>query len=143
VRHRERILAERVLPGVERTIDAAVAAGLLLGVASSSSAEWVGSHLARLGLLDHFAELACRTADVPPKPAPDLYLAAVGALGVAPHEAIAFEDSPNGVAAAKAAGLWCVAVPNGMTRGMDLGAADLVVASFEDVELARLLVLAS
>lgn len=139
LRHRERILVERVLPGVERTIEAAVEAGLLLAVASSSSAEWVGGHLARLGLLDHFSELACRAGTVPAKPAPDLYAAVVGALGVAPREAIAFEDSPNGVAAARAADLWCVAVPNAMTRDMDFTAADLVVSSFEHIDLPDLL----
>ena len=47
-------------------------------------------------------------------------------LGVAPHEAVAFEDSPNGVTAAKAAGLYCVAVPNPVTASLDLAHADLL-----------------
>jgi len=58
---------------------------------------------------------------------------------VAASEALAFEDSPNGVAAAKAAGLRCVAVPNAITAGLDLSAADLVLASLGDLPLARLL----
>ena len=50
-----------------------------------------------------------------PKPDPALYLAALEALGVHPQEAIALEDSPNGILAAKRAGLFCVAVPNPLT----------------------------
>ena len=73
------------------------------------------------------------------KPDPELYLAAAAALGVEPREAIAFEDSANGLAAAKAAGLWCVAVPNAMTAHMDLSAADLRVESLADVDLGKLL----
>ena len=70
--------------------------------------------------------------DVPQvKPAPDLYIAALDCLQVAPSDAIAIEDSPNGVAAAKAAGMRCVAVPNVITGGLDLSAADLVLKSLE------------
>jgi beta-phosphoglucomutase-like phosphatase (HAD superfamily) len=56
-----------------------------------------------------------------------------------PHEAIAVEDSPNGVRAAKAAGLFCVAVPNQMTRPLDFSAADLVVDSLAALPLPSLL----
>jgi putative hydrolase of the HAD superfamily len=77
------------------------------------------------------------------KPAPDLYLAAVEALGVAPQDAVAFEDSMNGIAAAKAAGLRCVAVPNALTTGMDLSRADLRLASLAETPLEELLALLS
>lgn len=77
------------------------------------------------------------------KPAPDLYLAAVKALGVAPRETVAFEDSMNGTASAKAAGLLCLAVPNILTAGMDLSRADLRQTSLAETPLERLLVLLS
>jgi len=73
------------------------------------------------------------------KPAPDLYLEACAGLGVDPREAVAVEDSPNGIAAAKAAGLRCVAVPNELTRQLDLDRADLVVDSLAEVTLAEAL----
>jgi HAD superfamily hydrolase (TIGR01509 family) len=137
---RDGLLAvETVRPGVVELLGAARAAGLAIGVASSSPREWVHGHLDRLGLLDSFTCLACHRAGVRGKPAPDLYLEAVASLGVAPDEAVALEDSANGVAAAKAAGLWCVAVPHGLTAGLDLSAADVVVDSLADVPLPALL----
>ena len=56
---------------------------------------------------------------------------------MAPADAIAVEDSPNGIAAAKAAGLFCVAVPNGVTVKLDLSAADLYVESLAELSLAE------
>ena len=64
---------------------------------------------------------------------------AVLAIGVRADEAIAFEDSPNGVRAAKAAGLFCVAIPNPATETLALDDADLVVESLEDIPLSDLL----
>jgi beta-phosphoglucomutase-like phosphatase (HAD superfamily) len=61
------------------------------------------------------------------------------ALGVQPQEAIALEDSPHGIAAAKRAGLFCVAVPNPLTIQLSLAQADLQIASLADVPLNRLL----
>ena len=68
-----------------------------------------------------------------------LYLEALDRLGLGPDEAIAFEDSPNGVRAAKAAGLVCVAVPNGVTAALGLDEADLVVESLAALPFDRLL----
>jgi beta-phosphoglucomutase-like phosphatase (HAD superfamily) len=73
------------------------------------------------------------------KPRPDLYLDALDRLELKPREGIAFEDSPNGVTAAKAAGLYCVAVPNPITATLALDDADLVIDSLADVPLADLL----
>ena len=140
-RHHELIAAEVALPGVEALVREAAAAGLRLGVASSSQDTWVGPHLERLGLRDHFTCLSCRTDTVRAKPAPDVYLAACERLEVDPAQAIAIEDSPHGVAAAKAAGLWCVAVPNALTASLDFTDADLVVASLADLTLDDLLAL--
>jgi HAD superfamily hydrolase (TIGR01509 family) len=138
-RRTELVLAEQVLPGVVDLVDAARAAGIKLGVASSSTADWVRGHLARLGILDRFDCLRCRDDVANAKPAPDLYLAVLECLGVAAGEAFAIEDSPNGIAAAKSAGMRCVAIPNPITSGLDLSQADLVVASLAGHTLAGLL----
>jgi beta-phosphoglucomutase-like phosphatase (HAD superfamily) len=67
------------------------------------------------------------------KPAPDLYIAVLECLGVAPRHAVAIEDSLNGILAAKAAGMLCVAVPNPITAGQDMGRADLVLESLAGI----------
>ena len=73
------------------------------------------------------------------KPDPDLFLSVVECLGVSAQQAIAFEDSPHGVTAAKQAGLYCVAVPNPVTRQLSLAHADLVLESLEDLSLDELI----
>jgi beta-phosphoglucomutase-like phosphatase (HAD superfamily) len=73
------------------------------------------------------------------KPDPDLYLAALAGLGVGADEAIAFEDSPNGVLAATRAGLRCVIVPNPLTAPLAFAPADLRLSSLAEMPLADLL----
>jgi HAD superfamily hydrolase (TIGR01509 family) len=127
------VLAQPILPGVAELAAAAREAGLRVGVASSSSSQWVKGHLERLGILDRFDCVRSRDDVANVKPQPDLYLAVAACLGVDPPEAIAIEDSPNGIASAKAAGMWCIAVPNVITGGLDLSHADAVVATLQGV----------
>lgn len=138
-RRTEMILANQVLPGVVLHLEEAKAMGLKLGVASSSTSDWVRGHLARLGVLESFDCIRCRDQVANPKPEPDLYLAVLECLGVRASEAIAIEDSPNGVLAAKRAGMRSVAIPNSITAGLDLGQADVLLGSLADVTLADLL----
>jgi putative hydrolase of the HAD superfamily len=138
--YRDDVLAREVArPGVAEWIADAVGRGFGLAIASSSEREWVEPHLRRLGLRDHFAHLACYGSGLAAKPAPDTYLEACARLGVAPAEAIAVEDSPHGIDAARAAGLRVVAVPNPVTEQMDLSAADLVITSLAACSLADVL----
>jgi HAD superfamily hydrolase (TIGR01509 family) len=138
--HRDAILhAQETLPGVRDYIEEGRRMGLKLAVASSSRRRWVVGHLERLGIHEHWD--AVKTADdvEKTKPDPALYLAAVEALGVQAAEAIALEDSRNGVLAAKAAGLWCVGVPANLTRDMDLSDADVILGSLSDLSLPDLI----
>ena len=104
-----------------------------LAVASNTDGALVRLALEGMGLLDAFAVIVSGDEVGRPKPHPDLYLAACRALGVEPADAIAFEDSPAGVRAAKAAGMICVGVPD--RDGVDLAAAgaDIVVGSLGDL----------
>jgi HAD superfamily hydrolase (TIGR01509 family) len=138
-RRTELVLANPVLPGVVQRIDEAKAMGLKLGVASSSTVDWVRGHLVRLGIFDRFDCLRCRDDVANAKPEPDLYIAVLECLGVAASEAIAIEDSPNGVLAAKRAGLRCIAIPNSITARLDLGQADVLLGSLAEVTLHELL----
>jgi HAD superfamily hydrolase (TIGR01509 family) len=128
----ELMTAAEPRPGIVAWLDEARDLGLKVGLASSSGAPWVVRFLDALGLRDRFEVLATRDRVARGKPDPALYQLALHDLGVRPEEALAVEDSPNGVAAAKAAGLFCVAVPNPMTAALDLGAADVVLRSLAD-----------
>lgn len=142
-RHRsesaERIAQERVRPGVEAHVGAGRRLGLGLGIASSSDRDWVMGHLTRLGLADRFDAILTADDVTRIKPWPDVFEAALRAVDVSPSQAIVFEDSPNGVTAARRAGIYCVAVPNGITRHLPLDHADLVLPSLDAAPLETLL----
>jgi HAD superfamily hydrolase (TIGR01509 family) len=138
-RRDELLAVETVLPGVQDYLADATRLGLQRGVASSSSRAWVTGHLARLGLLTHFSSIQCADDVHTTKPDPAAYQAVLTAFNIRPAEAIALEDSPNGILAAKRAGLFCVAVPNALTRSLPLDHADMQLASLTAMPLAHLL----
>jgi len=127
------------LPGVVALLEEVRAGGVPVGIASSSEVEWIERHLGRLRLLDRFEAITgVDHVGGVGKPEPDVYAAACRALGAEPAAAVAIEDSAHGVAAAKAAGMVCLAVPNRLTRHTDLSAADRVVGSLDQVTLTDL-----
>ncbi len=133
------ITKQPVLPGIVDYLTDAKHLGLKIGLASSSGGEWVKGHLTRLGLVEHFE--CIRNADdvVRTKPDPELYIAVLKAMDIQPQEAIAFEDSANGAWAAKRAGLFCVAVPNPMTSGLNFDHVDYRLNSLADMNLSDLI----
>ena len=127
------------LPGVDALLEAARTRGLRTCIVSSSSRPWIEDHLRRRSGLERFDAIVCADGDpVRAKPRPTLYIEALERLGVHADEAIAFEDSPNGIASAKAAGIFCVAVPNSVTAALDLSKADLVLESLADFDIDAL-----
>ena len=114
------------------------AAEIPFGIASSSEMWWVSQHLAASGLLDEFSVIVTRDQVAQPKPAPDLYLEATRRLSADPSRCVAIEDSKNGIAAARAAGMAVVAVPNPVTETFDLTAASLRVTSLSELSLHNL-----
>ena len=128
-----------VLPGVMDYIDCAKSMGLKVGLASSSSREWVEGHLGSRGILDRFDDIRGSDDVSEVKPSPELYLRSAKELGVSPRNAVAIEDSARGVTAAKRAGLYCVAVPNSVTEAMDFSLADVRVASLAEMPLQSLI----
>lgn len=127
-----------VLPGVQQILTEGRALGLGPGIASNSPRDWVVGYLEPAGLANCFDCLWCGDDVARVKPDPELYLCALGSLGCATSEAIAFEDSPTGIAAAKAAGLYCVAVPNRLTVHANLNQADLRINSLAELSLGQL-----
>jgi HAD superfamily hydrolase (TIGR01509 family) len=131
--------AEEALPGVLDYIAAGKRLGLKLAVVSSSPHQWVDGYLAKLGIEREFDAVICGDDAERVKPAPDLYLLALDRLGIGPKEAVVFEDSPNGVTAAQAAGIFCVAVPNPISAQLSTDHADLTLPSLADMPLEDLL----
>jgi len=131
--------AQPVLPGVQDYLQNALQLGLRIGLASSSSGDHVRGHLARLDLLRYFHTTKCFEDTETHKPEPGPYRAVLDELGVAPDQAVAFEDSPNGVTSAQAAGIFCVAVPNPVTCRLPLDHADHRLESLAEEPLERIL----
>ncbi|WP_166243272.1 HAD family hydrolase [Paenibacillus turpanensis] len=139
-RHSLLMEKEEIRPGVVRYLNEAKAAGLKIGLASSSVRAWVEKYLERLKLKPYFE--CIRTADDVRrvKPDPELYVQATAALGVQPNEAVAIEDSPNGAKAAEAAGLHCLYIPNTITASLPFEPRGGRLSSLLDLELKDLIV---
>ena len=130
-----------ILPGVTNILTEAKRSQMKLAVASSSPHSWVDTHLTRLGLFQVFDKIICGD-DAPPgrtKPKPDLFLKALEQLNVQADEAVVFEDSPHGVAAANAAGIAVVLVPNLTTSLLPFNGNYIKLKSLAEMSLAELL----
>jgi HAD superfamily hydrolase (TIGR01509 family) len=127
------------LPGVLDYLEQAKQNGLVLGIASSSSREWVETNLQVHGLREYFVTVITQE-DVPQtKPYPYLFEKAVKAMKLFPYQVIAIEDSPLGVTAAQAAGIFTIAVPNQLTRHLNISHADMVLNSLAEMSLDDLI----
>jgi len=138
-RYLEIVAASPMLPGVMDYISQAKQLGLKLGIASSSNRSWVEGHLAVRGIIHHFDSILVSEDVSQVKPDPELYRLAAYRLGTRPENALAIEDSANGVTAAKSAGMFCLAVPNSVTRALAFDHADLCLNSLSDMTLESLL----
>ena len=135
-RRQEEIMADLAdagpMHGVAALLETIKQAGLPMAVVSSSSHRWVDGWLDRLGLAAHFQTTVCR-GDAPRiKPAPDLFLEAAMRLAAAPQDCLVIEDSANGLASAKNAGMRAWIVPNRVTECLDFTAADRVFRSLAE-----------
>jgi putative hydrolase of the HAD superfamily len=138
--YRDRLHQELGLAaGISRWIGDAASLGLRLAVASSSPRSWVAGHLERAGVVAMFEVLACGDEVAGHKPTPDVYVLALQRLGVGSSRAVAVEDTAHGVAAARAAGLRCIAIPNSFTDRSRFGEANLVLASAAEMSLSQAL----
>ena len=127
-------------PGVLGYIAEARRRGLAVAVVSTDDTEWITTGLTILGLSDAFDFIECAEGDkTRAKPSPALYISALDRLALSAAEAIAIEDSPNGIHAAKTAGLFCIGYANAVTRQLDLSEADVVVESLDDLALSDVL----
>lgn len=135
----ESVSQQPILPGILDYFEQAEAAQLKLAVASSSPENWVRGHLTRLGIVERFHTI--KTADdvVKTKPAPELFLTVLDEFNIQADEAIVFEDSPNGVLAAAAAGIAVVAIPNPLTAQLEFEQANQQLTSLAELSLSELI----
>ncbi|MGG4128376.1 HAD family hydrolase [Paenibacillus illinoisensis] len=124
-----------ILPGVHELLQSAREKGIQLAVASSSTRDWVHGYLHKLGIFEQFAVIHTAEDVKRVKPDPELYLLALHSLGIEASEAVVFEDSPNGLKAAKAAGIRCVIVPNEVTRDLEFQLHDLRLSSLAEIDV--------
>ena len=128
------------MPGAVALVEALAAAGVGLGVATSSSRELCELKLARHPFAKRFSAIVC--SDDPgvlrSKPAPDLFLMAAERLGAQPSSCLVIEDAPNGVAAAAAAGMPCIALVDPNLRDADFGTALAKLDSLTELTLELL-----
>lgn len=125
-------------PGVQFLVQTCRRAGLLVAVASGTDQIKVTAGLQKISLPEDTWDAVVTGNDVKQnKPAPDIFLAAARKLGMAPVDCVVVEDSVNGIRAAKAAGMRCVAVAQTFPADR-LQEADVVRDRVLDVKLADL-----
>lgn len=128
-----------LMPGFLDLLGRLEALPVPIGIASSSQGPWIHACLDRFGLTKRFASVA--TGDEVPgraKPLPDVYLLAAKRLNADPAECVAIEDSRNGIAAAKAAGMTCIGLRSDLNAHQDLSAADMVVTDMAAIDVKAL-----
>ncbi len=133
-RHAELMTAEKMRDGVREYLAKARSQGLKIGMASSSSRQWVEHFIEKLNIAHYFDCIRTGSDVARVKPHPELYLQTLQCLEVDAKEAVAIEDSPNGSKAAMTAGIYCVTVPSLVTKGLDFEPVNCRLNSLTDLD---------
>jgi beta-phosphoglucomutase family hydrolase len=135
VLYRERVSKNVVpLPGAIELINLLNKNGIKIAIATSAVPKNIDVILKGLGIQDSFRTIAFGTEVAEGKPSPQIFQLAASRLGVRPADCVVIEDAIAGVAAARRAGMKCVAVTNSHP-GRDLKNADLIVDTLEKVDI--------
>ena len=134
---RELLSRQKIAPGVSELVEAARRKGLRLAIGSSSPRKWI-DHVMPLPDADRIFDAVVTSDEAPPKPLPDIFLVALDRLGISAAEAVVIEDSPNGALAAHRAGIFCITVPNAITRLLRFEHGDLRVESLAAITLDQI-----
>lgn len=133
-----RMEGETLRPGIKDYLEQGRGRGLKMAICSSSPRRWIEQNLPKWGIDGQFDTVVTGSDVERIKPDPELYLKALEWLRLGAESCIAFEDSPKGVESAKAAGIFCVAIPNSITLETDLAGADVKVHSLMKLPLKEL-----
>jgi HAD superfamily hydrolase (TIGR01509 family) len=135
---RQLALVNQTLPGVSELLSSLKASNVPVGLASSSWPGWIEALLVGTGLQGRFDAVVSAKVVEHPKPAPDIYLLAAEQLGVAAERCIAIEDTPTGLASAKAAGMFTIQSRSASTAFPPQPSADLVLDNLANFDLTLL-----
>jgi beta-phosphoglucomutase len=124
--------------GVLNLLNEIKLAGIKLAVATSSSPELAKILLNRCEIASLFNAIVTTSEAGKSKPAPDVYLLAARKIDVVPAKCMVFEDSPNGISAAKSAGMYCIAFQTDSVSVQELSNADIIVNTFDGITLGQL-----
>ena len=119
-----------VIGGIEALIERLEAMHIPIGISTASRSDWLQSALEHHGLHHHFAAASCEDDVLHSKPKPDVYLLTAKKLGVDPATCVALEDTVQGLTAAKAAGMYCIALQTAdhLAHVQDLSIADKIIS---------------
>ncbi len=123
----------RPMPGLFKVLSLLNEMGFEKAIASSSRREWIELALKELNIVKEFKVIVSGEEVKEAKPAPDIFLLAVLRLGLKKERCFIIEDTLVGVAAAKRAGIRCIAIPNQYNRDEDFSQATLVIKSLEEI----------
>ncbi len=126
---------EKPIPGVLELLKELRLNGLAVALASSSSLKYIGIVLEKFRIRDFFDAVVSGENMRKGKPAPDIFLHTAKLLDVGPTSCLVIEDSRNGVAAAKAAGMKCIGFQNPSSGAQDVSAADFITGSLAQINL--------
>lgn len=127
------------MPGLVNLLEKLQESGIPMAVASSSDKAIIDIILEKSGLRKYFSHFISSGEIGKSKPAPDVFLHAAGLLGVPPENCLVFEDSTNGIKAAKAAGMYCIAYNGGDSGHQDQMQADHRISDFNELDFNNLL----
>lgn len=139
-KYHEKMTNPMLREGVVEYLEEARRLNLKIGLASSSSSKWVRGYLEQLQILPYFDVIHTKDDVKNVKPDPELYLITLRDCGLQPHETIAFEDSMNGLRAAKRAGVYCVIVPNSVTRHLPFELHDDCIHSMKEKKIREIII---
>jgi HAD superfamily hydrolase (TIGR01509 family) len=138
LKYQQRIVNEELLPGVLSLLEETKKKKIRVGLASSSPRERIVDLLIKFNILEYFSCIVTAEDVDKVKPYPDLYLNTLELMKVDPQYVIAIEDSPTGAIAAKNAGLFCVIVPNEVTKRLTFQEVDLRLNSLKEMNLSKI-----
>jgi HAD superfamily hydrolase (TIGR01509 family) len=124
--------------GLISLLDELKSAGIKLAVATSSSPDIANILLSRCGINHYFDAIVATSEAGKSKPSPEVYLLAAKKIGVSPADCIVFEDSPNGLSAAKNAGMYCIVIQSDKEIIQKLSGADYLIQSFREITSLKL-----
>jgi HAD superfamily hydrolase (TIGR01509 family) len=127
-----------LLPGVRALIEDLQAHGVQLVLASSASKATIARVFNRFGLAPYFSHTVSGEDFAQSKPNPAIFLHAAELAQTPVSECVVIEDSANGVAAAKAAGIYCVGYASPHSAGQDLRLADRVIRDFAELSAVEI-----